>query len=96
MSKGRYRSVECKQVNWQQLIERASGQALVFAVDVAKEAFFGLLQVKGGAGLVRIRWSHPVETGELLSGLQRLMEALPLQAVTTSRGSVLALLHFVG
>jgi hypothetical protein len=51
MSKGRYRSVECKQVNWQQLIEQASGQALVFAVDVAKEAFFGLLQVKGGAGL---------------------------------------------
>ena len=87
MSKGRYRSVECKQVNWQQLIEQASGQALVFAVDVAKEAFFGLLQVKGGAGLVRIRWRHPVETGELLSGLQRLMEALPLQAVMESSGT---------
>lgn len=87
MSKGRYRSVECKQVDWQRVQERASGQTLVFAVDVAKEAFFGLLQVKGGEAVVRIRWSHPGETGEVLSGLERLVAAAPVEAVLESSGT---------
>ena len=87
MSKGRYRSVECKRVNWQQVIEKASGRTLVFAIDVAKEAFVGLLQEKGGEALVRVRWSHPGETGDLLAGLERLAAAGAVEAVMESSGS---------
>ena len=43
MSKGRYHSVECKGVDWKVLSERVAGEGVVFAVDVAKHDFVGLL-----------------------------------------------------
>lgn len=87
MSKGRYRSVECKRVNWQKVREQSAGERLVFAVDVAKEAFVGLLRVKGGADVLRIRWRHPRETPALLSGLEGLAEGSQLEAVMESSGT---------
>jgi hypothetical protein len=65
MSKGRYRSVECKQVRWEEVIEQASGRAVVFAIDVAKEAFVGLLQAAGGEDLVRYRENPAAVRGRI-------------------------------
>lgn len=87
MSKGRYHSIECKRVDWSGVIERAAGRDLVFAVDVAKQAFVGLLQVKGGEALVRLRWRHPSETVGLLGGLEQVAAVVSLEAVMESSGT---------
>ena len=42
---------------------------MVFAVDVAKHDFVGLLCRPGGEVLARVRWRHPEETRALLAGI---------------------------
>jgi len=43
MKKHNYRAKKVNDINWQQLRQQFTGQALVFAVDVAKEQQFDLL-----------------------------------------------------
>lgn len=87
MSKGRYRSVEYKRVNWQRVVDQCAGERVVFAVDVAKEAFVGLLRVRSGADVLRIRWRHPRDTPGLLSELERVAQGAQLEAVMESSGT---------
>jgi transposase len=69
MAKRRYRSTKVNQVNWVQIAEQAGEQAVVFAVDVAKEKFVGALMMPDGKVLKTIQWQHPRQTPELLEGL---------------------------
>mgnify|MGYP001767769344 CR=1 FL=1 len=88
MSKRRYHSVECKHVDWKALSERIAGEAaVVFAVDVAKHDFVGLLCCPGGEVLARVRWRHPEETRELLAGIARLGAVTRVEAVMESSGT---------
>jgi transposase len=86
MSKRRYATVNCKQVDWSAMVEEVAGQRAVFAVDVAKVRFVAALQVAAGRTLVRVHWEHPLETGELLAGLEVLAQAGALEVVMESSG----------
>lgn len=86
MSKRRYSTVNCKQVDWSALAAAMAGQRAVFAVDVAKVKFVAALQVEAGKSLVRVGWQHPFETAELLAGLAVLAQAGQLEVVMESSG----------
>jgi transposase len=87
MSKGRYHSVECNRVAWRELAQGAVGGEVIFAVDVAKNDFMGLLQLRGGALLERVRWTHPEQTRELLRGLGEVAAVAKIEAVMESSGT---------
>ena len=87
MSKGRYHSVECKGVDWKGLGDRVAGEGVVFAVDVAKHDFVGLLSRKDGEVLARVRWRHPEQTRELLAGIATLGAVTRVEAVMESSGT---------
>jgi len=86
MSKRRYKSVNCKRVDWARLAEEHAGGRIVFAVDVAKEKFFAALQSAPGQTLLRVSWSHPLQTAELLGGVELLARGCALEAVMESSG----------
>jgi transposase len=86
MSKRRYSTVNCKQVDWAALAGVMAGQRAVFAVDVAKVKFVAALQVAAGQTLVRVSWAHPFETEALLAGLEVLAAASTLEVVMESSG----------
>jgi transposase len=87
MSKHRYHSVECKQVDWQRIADGAGGEPIVLAIDVAKRDFVALLQTASGAILARIKWAHPEETRRLLAGIAQLQTSARVDAVMESSGT---------
>jgi len=87
MSKGRYRTVEVKQADWEAWAAQAAGGTVVFAVDVAKEDFVGRLDIRDGAHLGRVTWRHPEQTSELLAGIARLAAFARVEAVMESSGT---------
>jgi transposase len=87
MSKRRYHSIECKQVDWAVFAERVGGERVVLAIDVAKHDFVATLQVQPGEILARIKWQHPRETRLLLSGVAQLQACGPVEAVMESSGT---------
>lgn len=86
MSKRRYCTVHCKGVDWSALAETVAGRRAVLAVDVAKVKFVAALQVAAGETLLRVSWSHPFETAELLAGVEVLAAAGRVEAVMESSG----------
>jgi transposase len=87
MSKGRYRTVEVKQADWEAWAAQAAGGVVALAVDVAKEDFVGRLDIRDGVHLGRVKWRHPEETGELLAGIARLAAVARVEAVMESSGT---------
>ncbi|WP_295578425.1 transposase [uncultured Lamprocystis sp.] len=87
MSKGRYRTVEVKQVDWAAWAIQASGGTVVLAVDVAKEDFVGRVDLRDGVHLGRVKWRHPEQTGELLAGIKGLAAVARVEAVMESSGT---------
>lgn len=72
MSKRTYRAIDFHQVDWTQIGEAASGQRLVFAVDVAKKDFVGLVMREDRQRLKTIKWRHPWDTRALVAALRQL------------------------
>ena len=87
MSKHRYHSIECKQVDWSMLAQRVGGERVVLAIDVAKHDFVATLQVRAGEILARIKWPHPQETRLLLAGVAQLQAGARVEAVMESSGT---------
>jgi transposase len=87
MSKGRYRTVEVKRVDWEAWANQAAGGVVVFAVDVAKEDFVGRLDIRDGAHLGRVKWRHPEQSAELLAGIGRLAALAQVEAVMEPSGT---------
>lgn len=65
MKKRRYRATNVKQANWERIAELATGQHVVFAVDVAKDDFFGVLMTPDRHVIETIKWIHPQQTRTL-------------------------------
>ncbi len=74
-------------MDWTGLSEGVAGEVVVFAVDVAKHDFVGLLSLKNGAVLGRVRWRHPEQTRELVSGIAALGAVAEVEAVMESSGT---------
>lgn len=87
MSKRRYHSMACKQVDWEALAEQSVGERVILAIDVAKYDFVAVVQTLTGVVLARIKWAHPHETPVLLSGLEQLQARTSVEAVMESSGT---------
>lgn len=85
MNKRRYRSVECKHLDWQGLAESLNGQRVVLSIDVAKEAFVAAILVEGRV-VARVKWTHPGETRDWLTGVETMAAAGQLEAVMEPSG----------
>ena len=86
MKKMKYRAIDVKKLDWMKIGEQVQGGEVVLSLDVAKSDFVGLLRTRDGEMSQLIKWSHPQDTGELLSALQGL-EVSRLEAVMESTGT---------
>ena len=82
MKKHNYRTKKVNGINWPQLRQLFAGQALVFAVDVAKEQQFALLSNTEQSESVLIQWNHSEQTAELINELKQLN--IPITVVMES------------
>ncbi|MCB2262640.1 MAG: transposase [Candidatus Thiosymbion ectosymbiont of Robbea hypermnestra] len=87
MSKGRYKSVEFKQVDWRTVRDRIAGERVVVAVDVAKEDVVATLLTADQEVLVTFGWRHPGETAAVLDRLVWLGRERRLEAVLEPSGT---------
>jgi transposase len=87
MSKRRYKTVEFKHVDWNEIGNRIEGERAVLAVDVAKEDFVATLLDADGTALERFKWHHPQETAEVVERLVWLRQGRRLEAVMEPSGT---------
>jgi transposase len=87
MSKGRYAGVEFNRVNWATMREQVAGQRAVFAVDVAKEDFVGVLLDARRTALVTVKWTHPEQSWALVEQLVQLSEVAGLDVAMEPSGT---------
>jgi len=87
MSKRRYSTVELNQVNWARMREQVAGQRAVFAVDVAKEDFVGVLLDAERTALVTVAWKHPEQTWALIEQLVLLSQEAELEIAMEPSGT---------
>ncbi len=85
MKKRTYRARKVNQINWNQVKERLSGEAAVFAIDVAKEKQYALLTNDDNSVSELFWWNHPQQTPGLLHDLHEL--ACPMTVVMESTGT---------
>ncbi len=93
MSKHRYHAIKCKQFDWQKLAENVAEQRVVLSIDVAKEDFFTAFATQDQV-VARIKWTHPSETRDWLTGVEMIAESGNLEAVMESSGTYGDALHW--
>ena len=84
MKKHNYRTKKVNDINWPQLRDQFAGQALVFAVDVAKEQQFALLSNPELSESVLMQWNHLEQTAELINELKQLNTPITVVMESTS------------
>ena len=85
MKKRTYRARNVNKINWSKVTKQLSGEAAVFAIDVAKEKQYALLSNADNSASELIWWNHPEQTHEVLIALEGL--ACPLDIVMESTGT---------
>jgi len=73
MKKHTYRTKNVKQINWPELRDNLNGQAVTFAIDVAKELQYALLTTVDDSVSQFIKWPL-FETTNLINQLKQLNE----------------------
>lgn len=86
MSKRRYRTVECKKFDWRKLAQAVSGQRVALSIDVAKEDFVSAF-VSEDKVIARVKWKHPMETRDWLTGVEIVAGSGELEAIMESSGT---------
>lgn len=82
MKKRTYRAKNVNKVNWSQVKQQLSGEAIVFALDIAKQKQYALLTNADYSVSELLWWNHPEETRGLLKVLEDL--GCPLDVVMES------------
>lgn len=59
MSKGRYRAVDVKSVNWETLSDRVRGKRVVVGMDAGKQEYRASLTVGSEEVVETLKWPHP-------------------------------------
>lgn len=72
MKKRVYQAVSVRKVNIEKLLEFTLGKWITFAVDAAKEDFYGALLNEEKVVLQTIKWRSPDEVGQMLELLEEL------------------------
>ncbi len=87
MSKRRYQAKEVNQIHWSEVATKLANQVVVMAIDVAKEKFVAALMVAGEI-VLRMKWTHPKQTGEWLKAMELLLSHTErLETVMESSGT---------
>jgi len=76
MSKRTYKAVDFHRVDWTAIAGEVSQRRVVFAVDVAKNDFVGVLMTGEGQAVKALKWRHPWDTRTLVDRLEQLPAAL--------------------
>jgi hypothetical protein len=84
MKKRTYHAKKVNKINWPQVKEQLSGEAAVFAIDIAKEKQYALLISADGAVSELLHWHHPEQTKEVLEILQNLYSPLTVVRIDGS------------
>jgi transposase len=87
MSKGRYKRIEFKRIDWQGLRERVAGGRVVCAVDVAKTDFVATLLAADETALLTFQWEHPSQTAAVVAQLQALAQGGVVEVVMEPSGT---------
>ena len=77
MKKRMYRGVNVKRVDVERLAEAVRGERVVFGLDVAKEAMAGSVVVGLEEVKLNVKWTHPMESMELVE----LVAGLPAASI---------------
>ena len=72
MKKRTYRSKEVKQINWNELKEKLSGEKIAVAIDVAKQKQYAVLTNSDGSVSTLFRWQHPEQTSPMFEAVSSL------------------------
>ncbi len=80
MKKHNYQAKKVNDINWPQLRQQFTEQALVFAVDVAKEQQFALLSNTELSESVLIQWNQLEQTAGLINELKQLNALITRQS----------------
>ena len=72
MKKRIYRTKNVNKINWPQMKKQLTGEAVVFALDVAKTKQYALLTNADSSVSEGLCWNHPEQTQELLNALEEL------------------------
>jgi transposase len=72
MKKRTYRTKKINKINWEALKESISGDAIAFAIDIAKQDEFACLSTGDKSLSELMKWQHPNETPLLLEHLASL------------------------
>lgn len=84
MKKHNYRTKKVNEINWSELDQQLGGEAVTFAVDVAKAQQYALLTNDGQNLSTLVKWEL-LETTTLIQGLQHL--GCPVTVVMESTGT---------
>lgn len=85
MKKRTYRAKNVNKINWEKVAKQLSGEATVFAIDLAKEKQYAILANADKLVSELICWNHPEQTREVLTALEGL--GCPLDIVMESTGT---------
>ena len=87
MSRGRYHAADFKTVNWEEIAEQTVGQRIVFAIDIAKDDFVGTLMKMDRTPIKTLKWTHPRQTGKLVTHLLKTFDLVLFEVVMEPSGT---------
>jgi len=87
MKKHSYRQIDIAKVDWASIRTKTENHAIIFSVDIAKNAFVGTLFTKDKELISTLKWSHPQDTRSLLEHLCSGLGASHLEVVMEPTGT---------
>jgi transposase len=74
-------------VNWGEIAEQTAGQRIVFAIDIAKDDFVGTLMREDRTPIKTLKWTHPRQTGDLVTHLLKTFDLVLFEVVMEPSGT---------
>ena len=87
MKKVNYKPKNVNQLNWEVMKQKFENGEITFAIDVAKNAFVGLLTNPDQTVVQLIKWTHPQDTEAFIKHLHHDLGAARLTVVMESTGT---------
>ena len=87
MKKRSYHTTDVKAANWEQIKTQTENRRIVYGVDVAKEAFVGVVMTGDRSVVTTLKWRHPEQTRELVDHVVNDLAAKSLEVVMEPSGT---------
>jgi len=87
MKKHSYRQIDIAKADWVAIRTKTENHAIIFSVDIAKNAFVGTLFTKDKELISTLKWRHPQDTRSLVEHLCNGLGAAHLEVVMEPTGT---------